>query len=354
MEQDKHNLKQQGNWSAPWWRRPLALAMIWSLLLFYGGLIPFDQSWQHLARDGQSVTEVLLAAVSAPMRWYDYPQTYSSSGFSKAAVDLFMNTVLFFPLGCLWMLAWRPRAGFFGGFILAVLCSAGVSWTMEASQAFSVARVVTLNDVLVNTSAALVGALLGVPLRDALAQMSFRGYLSNAGWIHAVYDRLRRLRRTREAKRWVIGLVVLVGLMMAVLLARLIDSGHAAIPFAHQWQQSYDIAAAQLMMAFLGYALVALLVIAMVVRPRARRGWSQALLLMATVSLVPELVRASWLRQSIDLTLPLMAIGTCLTVMALSVSMLHLTRLACRRRSSVPVEHDRRRRQHDYSFGLHR
>ncbi|QDU71228.1 VanZ like family protein [Mucisphaera calidilacus] len=326
--------------------------MLWSALLIYGGMIPFDQSWGHVARDGQSATAVLATALAAPTHWYVYPEAYSSAGMSKAASDLLANTLIFLPLGLLWMLAWRPRAGFNAGLGLSILLAATVSWTMETTQAFSPARVSAANDVLVNTGAATLGAIIAIPVRHAMTHLSLHAYRINASTLHHLYDSMRELRRHPDAGSWAIGTAVLMGLLIAIVLTRLIDSGSGIVPFAEQWQRSYDVAATQLLIAFLGYTLVALLIIALLVKPRANSGWTTAMIVIAAISFSAELARASFTQTALDVTLPLMAVGTALTIMCACLSAMHLMRRACRRKTSVPVENDRRRRRHDYSFRI--
>lgn len=347
----KNPIHASRSWSSPWWRRSGTLAVVWSALLLYGGLVPYDVSWSRAAGPEAGVGEAMLAAAAAPLRWYVYPEAVTGSGIPKWAADLVMNGLLFAPLGILWMLSWRPRLGFNLAVGVSALLAFLLSWSIESAQAFSTARVSALNDVMVNTLAAVAGALVAWPVRSGLVRMSLTGYRWLAPGVHASVDVLRSARRTPSMLPALAAGLVLVGLGMTLLLAGVIDLG-GGIPFAEQWRRSYDAAAVQMLTAALGYGVVGLLAIALVVKPREQRGWMRALLVVGLLAFGYEVARASTLGVTMDFTLPLMALGSTLAVMALCLGTIHAVRLACRRRSAEPVERERRRRSHDYGFRI--
>ncbi|WP_428389648.1 VanZ family protein [Mucisphaera sp.] len=343
----------RASWSSPWWRKSVTLAVLWSVLLVYGGLVPFDLSWDRIAEPEMSSAEVLGVAVTAPLRWYQYPAWEKTTfGLPEWVADATINGMLFFPLGVLWMLFWRPRVGFNAGLGLSVLLAGLVSWGIESGQMFSVVRVSALNDAVVNIGAATLGALLALPARRGFLWVVFGSYRLWSPVIDQGLGLLRRVRGDAALRRCLIGGVVLLGLLMCAVLATVIDARGGVVPFAGTWARSYDLAATQMLLAGMGYGLVGLLTVGIIVRPRAESGWSRALMVVGLIAFGYELVRAQTAGDRLDFTLPLMAVGSVLAVMALGLAVVHGVRLACRRREVVSVPNDRRRREHDYGFGI--
>ncbi|MEQ9461569.1 MAG: VanZ family protein [Phycisphaeraceae bacterium] len=350
----------QRAWSSPWWRRSATLALIWSALLVYGGLIPFDLSWPPTvysqAYDSESIgstAQVIGYALTKPLRWYVYREGHVSSwGLPEWLSDGFLNAAIFFPLGVMWMLALRPRLGFNAGLGVSVMLAGLLSWGIETGQAFSVARVSALNDVLVNTGAAAAGAVLALPARRMFLSVSLLGYALLTPVVHRVADGLRVVRRDPALRSLFVGGVVLLGLLVTVMLARVVDTGGGEVPLAGVWERSYEVGASQMVIAVMGYGLVGLLAVALVVKPKEQQGWKRVLLVAGLLAFGYEVVRATVLGVRMDFTLALMAVGSLGLVMAMSLGLIHAVRLACRRRESSKVEADRRRRSHDYSFRI--
>jgi VanZ family protein len=75
--------------------------------------------------------------------------------------EMFNNVLLYLPFGFCCALAVEPRFGRRAGIVVAVVCGAALSLTMELLQASIAMRVTSLKDLTLNTAGAALGAVCG-------------------------------------------------------------------------------------------------------------------------------------------------------------------------------------------------
>lgn len=85
----------------------------------------------------------------------------SASGSSGPGTNLWGNVVMFMPLGAL--IVGLGRGALWGRFALAVGFGAALSLAIEVTQ-FAIGRVADIDDILLNSAGALLGALVAVVL----------------------------------------------------------------------------------------------------------------------------------------------------------------------------------------------
>ena len=91
---------------------------------------------------------------------------FVSAGYRRPSItDMTQNVILFIPFGMLTMAMWRRGAG--AGVVVSTAADAVLITGVETLQLFTVDRTSSLNDVVTNTSGALVGALLATGVAQA-------------------------------------------------------------------------------------------------------------------------------------------------------------------------------------------
>lgn len=167
----------------------LYLAAGYTLLVVYASLHPFA-GWRDSGADPFSF---LVAG------WPRYVQI----------VDLPLNLVAYLPFGFLWVAAFRPRLGRPGAVLLAALCGAALSLSLETLQNYLPTRVPSNIDLALNTAGALLGALAGA---------LWGGQLLDGGRLHAVRERRVRAGSMGDAGLMLLGLWLLTQLTPETLL----------------------------------------------------------------------------------------------------------------------------------------
>ena len=328
---------------APWWVHPAVLAAVWWAALVYGSLLP----WRFdLGARPNGFSDALFAVFTAP-RWLPPDTGISSLGVSHWISDLAVNLALYLPLGMLMRFATRPIDRKPVVQIMAAIFAVfATSWFIECAQALTPGRVASLNDVAANVGAGVVGVLIARPLVAGLRGVVFGVYRRNAHRLWAARDRLMALRRRP---------VVLYGVVAANLLLLWTWVGASGIagegwrlPFAGHFERSYDVAAWWLGRSLLVYCLIGALLSLMLVRDGARRGLGAVVLLSAGLAGVAQAVTAATGEAALDITEPLLAASAIGLLLVTACLLIHAVRCSCRRREQLPVEHDRRRRAHDY------
>lgn len=331
---------------APWWAHPAVLAAAWWAALVYGSLLPwrFDVSGFVSASGGWN--NALFAAFTAP-HWLPPETGVSSLGVSHWVSDLAVNVALYLPLGILLRFAARPidRKPVVQA-MAAMLAVIATSWLIECTQVLMPGRVASLNDVAANVGAGVVGVLIARPLVACLRAAVFGLYRRCAHPLWAVRDRLASWKRRPAVLYGVVAVNAL--LLWAWVGASGIAGEGWRLPFASHFERSYDVAAWWLGRSLLVYCLIGALLSLMLVRDGARRGLGAVVLLSAGLAGVAQLVTAATGEAALDITEPLLATAAVGLVFVTLFLLIHAVRCSCRRREQMPVDHDRRRRAHDY------
>ncbi len=330
----------------PWWARTQTLTLAWWVLLVYGSLLPWRFGPFVSTRSDGQLWQAILAWVTSP-RWQPPPMSVSSLGVSAWASDLVANAALYLPLGVLLRLAARPIDRKPAVQILAA--SFGVvltSWLLECTQSLMPDRVASLNDVLINVGAGMLGVVLARPLVGGLRRGVFAVYRHTAAAWWAAGDGLDRFRRRPAAMLAIV--VANAGLLIAWVWASGLSGEFAALPFARHFEQPYDVAGWWLGQSLLVYCLIGSALALTFVRQRARRGLGAVLLLCAGLVGIGEVLVATTGRAAADITEPLLAAAAVGLVGITAFLLTHAVRSSCRRKRQAPVEHDRRRRTHEY------
>ncbi len=114
----------------------------YALFIVYASLSPFS-GWQQ---QGLDFLDVLTAPLSETYTWF----------------DLVVNLLAYLPFGLLLGLVFHPRFGVGWSVVIAVLCGAAFSASMEYAQMYLPSRISSNLDLIINTSGTLAGALVAV------------------------------------------------------------------------------------------------------------------------------------------------------------------------------------------------
>ena len=125
-------------------RLRIYLAAGYALFIVYGSLSPFS-GWQE---QGLDFFDVLTAPLSQTYTWF----------------DSVVNLLAYLPFGLFLGLMFHTRFGVSWGVLLATLCGAALSASMEFAQMYLPSRVSSNLDLLNNTAGTLAGALVAVSI----------------------------------------------------------------------------------------------------------------------------------------------------------------------------------------------
>ena len=138
--------------------------LMYGFLIVYASLYPFS-NWHN---NGLPFWEFLTA-----------PLPYYWTGF-----DVLTNLIGYFPFGVLVVFSLFPAVRGIHAGLIAVLCGALLSGSMEAIQTFLPSRVSSNLDFITNTGGAFLGAIAGVLLSPTFLQQSRLLQLRKAWFVH--------------------------------------------------------------------------------------------------------------------------------------------------------------------------
>jgi VanZ like protein len=323
-------------------------------MLVYGSLLPGGFDLSGFTAEAGGTWPAVLAWITSP-RWVPAVAEVSSLGVPNWVSDLVLNLLLYGPLGVLLRLT-ASRVS--GRHIVQVLSAVStvvlLSWVIESTQSLIPGRYASIQDVLANSLGGAVGVLLGHRVNSLWRAVAFTMYRWTSGPAGGIYQRLLANRRRPVVMFMALMLnAVAIGLW-CLLTARSTDGEQAVslVPFEWQFGRSYDVAAVLLGRSMIVYCLAGAVLMLTMMRGRTRAalGW-----IVLTVSLMAAGMEAAKLlggALQADVTEPLLALIAGGLVLVLGFMLVHACRCSCRRRDPLPVEVDRRGRQHDYRFAL--
>jgi VanZ family protein len=325
------------------------LTLAYLAMLIYGSLTPLD--FNPRCRDLPWLLHALSAWVLQPAWDLRLHNDYSSLGFNNALTDIAINVAIYAPLGLLLRLAlvkrrWTGAAQVIG----ATLAAALVSWCIEGGQSLTLDRVASLKNGVSNTGGALIGALAAVRLRALGVAAIFAVYRWTAIPLHHLRGWVVRQRR-RPALLLAVAAADLALLTWASHHGLSIEDTGAPsnwMPFARQFGRSYDVAAVQIARGLVVYVAAAALLSLWLISVEHRRSAGWLALCAAALAAAHEAARSAFARAPADTTGPVLALIGALIVVAAVFLLVDAMKLACRRRSPRPVEHERRRVPHRY------
>ena len=331
------------------WTRPGVLAGVVVVALIYGSLIPFDFAWSQAIQQSGGAMSAVLDTLTSP-QWVVAPQGSSSLGLSFAMSDLLMNLLLYLPLGVTVRMALRARWRFWPFEVLGTLVIALVlSWTLESLQGLMPMRTASLNDVLANSTAALVAALLAPGIWRAYRVAAFWTYCRLAG-VKAKFQKL--IGRPSVVITLAILNALVIGLWYLGELhkAGVGDQSVLALPFERAFALPYDLGVLVLGEALLAYAGIGclLLLLTYTGTKRAMMGW--VVLGVVVIAFAAELSRAATHNTTTDITGPLLALSAAAIMTITVYTFAYAVKRSNRRHAAEPYEGpDRRRAPHDYA-----
>lgn len=331
------------------WTRPGVLAGVVVAVLIYGSLIPFDFAWSISVEQSGGPVAAVIDAFASP-GWVVAGQGESAMGLSFAMSDLLMNLLLYLPLGVTLRMALRaywqnPLAQILGVALIAF----ALSWSVESFQGLLPARVASINDVLANTGAAFLAALVAPGIWLIYRKLAFQLYCKLAGG----KDRLRAIAQ-RPATVILLAVInaLVIGLWYLGELhkAGVGDQSVFSLPFERVFQLPYDLGVFMLGEALLAYAGIGclLLLLSYTGAQRVAMGW--VVLGVVAIAFVAEFSRMATHDTAPDITGPLLALsaGAIMTVTVYTFS--HAVRRSNRRHQAQFFDGpDRRRSPHDYA-----
>ncbi len=309
-------------WRRPWWAHARFAAAIWAALVAYGSLMPFQFDF---ARVGLSM--------------------FALSNATSTLADVALNLALYVPLGVMLRRAWRL-------WWPAVVGVCVLSYGLECAQGLTPGRVASWRDVAANATTGTAAALLTPWVARGFRTAAFACY--RRGW--RVQSTLQALRRQPWLLFAVVAVnVVLLGIWATTVLAPVRPSSSLAtnwMPFGQHFARSYDKAAFFLSRSMFLYCGLGSVLCLTLMRRVQRRPLLWVALTMAVIVAVQEALRQAARHAQADITEPIIAVAAVALVFTTGWLFIHAVRKSCRRRQSVPVAVDRRRREHDYRFAL--
>lgn len=330
------------------WTRPGVLAAVVLAVLIYGSLIPFDFAWADAVANNGGVWPTLLDTLSSP-QWIMAEEGKSSAGLSFAMSDLLMNLALYLPLGVTVRMAlrahWR-RWSFevFGTIAIAL----GLSWSIESLQGLMPMRVASINDVLANTGAAALAALIALSVWGLYKRSAFWLYCRLAGVLIA----LRKIAQ-RPAVAILLAMInaVVIGLWYVGELQKsgIGDQSVLALPFERAFQLPYDLGVLVLGEALLAYAGIGCLLLLLTYTGAQRVAMGWVVLGVVVLAFAAEISRAATHNTAPDITGPLLALSAA-AIMTVTIYTFSFAVKRSNRRHAVQVYDgpDRRREAHAY------
>ena len=337
------------------WAAPIypALILLWTFLIVYGSLLPLDQKLPEHVQGWGDLVGWLPSLLSAPS-WDSYlaPWRVLSTQSSELRGDLWLNLLLYFPLGLLVRLhdGSRNRKGWIW-WVRGMAAIGVLGWLLECVQGLSPMRWSNLTDVLYNQIGALLGMAVAVVLLRAIKRSLFWCYCRLAYPIH-------RLRVWLGRERHLPGVMLGIGAVNGVLLTWWWQAGGSGsnppegmnlLPFWHEFHYDYSRAVQQIVRTLLVYGVVALLLSLQFLSVHRRRGLG---LVLGCVFLSAMFLQGGRMNQrgsGFDVTEPLLALSAC-ALMTLGLrALVRSVKAHCRRRKPVPVPVDRRRMRHIYA-----
>lgn len=345
-------------WRRPGWLRAPLLALVWSVLLVYGSLLPWEFDFTGAVDRTGGVLPAIIAWISSP-RWLVSVTETSSLGLASWVSDLAMNLALYAPLGVLLRLtASRLTGRQLTQALSAAAALVCMSWLIESTQSLMPGRYASIQDFMANTAGGLLGVLLAHRINAGLRAGAFGVYR----WIaHPLYklDYFLVKHRHRPTVMFVV-LAVNMGLIALWYTASVsLDSvavlgGSSRInlmPFGPHFLRSYDVAALLLGRSLIVYCLAGALLTLPLMRGRTRRGLGWVVLAVSLIAAASEGLKLVG-GLGADVTEPMIAMIGSGLVLTMAFLLVHACRCSCRRRSEQPVRVDRRRRHHNYRFAL--
>lgn len=319
------------------------------VVLIYGSLIPFDFAWPAAVEQNGGAVPALLYALTSP-QWIVAEQGKSSAGLSFAVSDLLMNLLLYLPLGVTLRMAlrtyWR-RWPFeiFGTVAIAFV----LSWTVESLQGLMPMRVASCNDVLANSGAALLAALIAPSVWSFYKLSAFWVYCRLAG----VLITLRKLAQQPFVAIILAAInAVVIGLWYVGELQKsgIGDQSVLALPFERAFQLPYDLGVLVLGEALLAYAGIGCLLLLLTYTGARRVAMGWVVLGIVVLAFATEISRAATYNTAPDITGPLLALSAA-AIMAVTIYTFSFAVKRSNRRHDLQSYDgpDRRRTPHDYA-----
>ena len=175
--------------------RPITvLCLVYTAVIFYGTLLPFDLTADVDAAIGRLERELAV--------WYD--------GFYNNRRDILLNFAFFLPLGILVAVrhTGKSRPAAIG---IAALTAATVSLVVECMQLWSPSRSTEISDLIANTAGGLAGGIVGATLGRSV----------------------RRRLSGEASENWSLRPLRPVAIAMCLLL--LLDATDPFYPITHKW-----------------------------------------------------------------------------------------------------------------------
>ncbi len=341
-------------WRRPWWTRAGVFAVAWGALVVYGSLLPFRFDGPGFVRDAGGFGPALITWITSP-RWALGSNHASSLGVQAWVSDLALNLVLYVPLGVLVRLALHRSGG--RAWVEVAAASAivaGLSWTLECTQAVAPLRYATINDFLANALPGIAAAVLALRISRGLRRLVFGVYRLAAHPLHRVSDLVRDAARRRPALLFCLAAVNLAALTAAYVIMAQPHGGSSGevnlLPFDWHFHRSYDVAMWGIARTMMVYGLIGGVISLALVRVDVRQVF---LWVLGGVTLIAVLVE--WARYvtpgsaRADVTEPLLAVAAAGLLFAILFLLVHAVRGSCRRKAEQPYQgHERRRRPHRY------
>lgn len=349
---------QPALWRRPGWLRAPLLALVWSVLVIYGSLLPWGLDLHATVAQAGGIAPALIHWITSPT-WVPAVVETSSYGIPTWVSDLVLNLLLYAPLGVLLRLTVSRLSGRHG-WQIAYAASAVVllSWMIESTQSLIPGRYASIQDVLANALGGCVGVLLGHRVNGAWRAGAFAIYRWTSKPMSVLHHKLNA-HRTRPAVMFV-ALAInagLIGLWYALTTTTThgAHGGHTAVhlvPFQQYFNRSYDVAAVLLGRSMIVYCLAGAVWMLSMMRGRTRSALGWVVLTTALTAATVEALKLMGSPAEADVTEPLIALIAGGLVLTAGFMLVHACRSSCRRFEQHPVDVDRRRRVHDYRFAL--
>jgi VanZ family protein len=343
-------------WRRPGWLRAPMLAVMWSALLIYGSLLPWDFDLNITGAGG--ITPAIVGWITSPA-WVPAVTETSSLGVPNWVSDLVTNLLLYGPLGVLLRLTLsRLNGSQVFQIVSAVVAIASLSWLIESTQSLIPGRYASLQDVFANTLGGSVGVLLGHRVNSTWRAGAFTLFRWTAGPMGLLTHRLHS-HKPRPTMMF-IALAVNVGLiawwyMLSSGSTATTHSGQTGVylvPFERYFERSYDVAAVLLGRSLIVYCLAGAVWMLTMMHGHTRKALGWVVLTAALTAATVEGLKLIGPGADADVTEPLIALIAGGLVLTAAFMLVHACRSSCRRLEQLPVENDRRRHGHDYRFSL--